>query len=84
MHVFVLLVVSVWVLLGARSVGGFDRLVAMAAEQDTYAAKAAILDNKLFPGMRLLYTGLIVPWLLRRLRFRGEPSKRRPDPTRHA
>lgn len=57
-HAFIVLVVVVWVLTAARSVGGVDRLIALAAEQETYAAKAAILDNKLFPGMRLLYTGL--------------------------
>jgi hypothetical protein len=57
-HAFIVLVVVVWVLLGARSVGGFDRLIALAAEQETIAAREAILDNKLFPGMRLLYTGL--------------------------
>ena len=59
LHTVILIVVALWILLGAQSVGGFDRLIALAAEQDTYVAKEAILDNKLFPGMRLLYTGLI-------------------------
>lgn len=58
-HVVILVVVILWVLLGAQGVGGFDRLIAMAAQQETYAAREAILDSKLFPGMRLLYTGLI-------------------------
>ena len=59
LHVVILIVVILWILLGARSVGGFGRLMALAAEQETYIAKDAILDNKLFPGMRLLYTGLV-------------------------
>lgn len=57
-HAFIVVVVIIWVLVGAKSVGGFDRLVALAAEQDTYVAKTALLDSKLFPGMRLFYTGL--------------------------
>jgi hypothetical protein len=31
----------------------------MATQNGTYEARMVILDNKLFPGMRLLYTGLI-------------------------
>ncbi len=59
LHVVITVVVILWITLGALSVGGFGRLMAFAAEQETYAAKEAILDQKLFPGMRLLYTGLI-------------------------
>ena len=58
-HAVIVLVVIAWVLTSAARVGGIDGLIAMAAEQDTYEAKDIILDNKLFPGMRLLYTGLI-------------------------
>jgi hypothetical protein len=58
-HAAIVLVVIAWVIAGAAQVGGFDRLIAMAAEQETYEARDIILANKLFPGMRLLYTGLI-------------------------
>lgn len=58
-QIVVVLVVILWITLGAISVGGFGQLIAMAAEQETVAAREAILENKLFPGMRLVYTTLI-------------------------
>lgn len=58
-HAAILVVVILWILVGAQGVGGLDRLILMAAQQETYVAREAILDSKLFPGMRLLYTGLI-------------------------
>lgn len=57
-HVITVLIVIVWILTSAAQAGGIDRLIALAAEQETDAARDIILDNKFFPGMRLLYTGL--------------------------
>ena len=60
-HVFIILVVIAWVATGAARLGGLDRLIAMAAENETYEAREVILDNKLLPGMRLLYSACDQP-----------------------
>lgn len=46
-----------WVLLTARQVGGMTQLATIAM-LDTLSARDLLLDNKLFPGMRLFYAAL--------------------------
>lgn len=46
-----------WVLLTAQQMGGPAQLIRMATE-DALSARAALLDNKLFAGMRLFYAAL--------------------------